>query len=79
MKTSKSIDFVGNRKIFFIFSSVLILAITLFSVTFGVKLDIQFTGGAMLTYSYQGDLDASALEKTVQKTLGSNCAVQYGD
>lgn len=33
----------------------------------------------MLTYSYQGDLDASALEKTVQKTLGSNCAVQYGD
>ena len=46
----KQYDIVGNRKKFFIFSAVLIVFILLFSVIFGVEMDIQFKGGAMLTY-----------------------------
>ena len=45
----KQYDIVGNRKKFFIFSAVLIVFILLFSVIFGVEMDIQFKGGAMLT------------------------------
>ena len=48
----KQYDIVGNRKKFFIFSAVLIVFILLFSVIFGVEMDIQFKGGAMLTYSW---------------------------
>ena len=40
----KQYDIVGNRKKFFIFSAVLIVFILLFSVIFGVEMDIQFKG-----------------------------------
>ena len=43
----KQYDIVGNRKKFFIFSAVLIVFILLFSVIFGVEMDIQFKGGDM--------------------------------
>ena len=68
----KQYDIVGNRKKFFIFSAVLIVFILLFSVIFGVEMDIQFKGGAMLTYSYTGELDISAVQKDIESTLGSN-------
>lgn len=72
----KQYDIVGNRKKFFIFSAVLIVFILLFSVIFGVEMDIQFKGGAMLTYSYTGELDISAVQKDIESTLGSNVTLQ---
>jgi len=74
----KQYDIVGNRKKFFIFSAVLIVFILLFSVIFGVEMDIQFKGGAMLTYSYTGELDISAVQKDIESTLGSNVTLQTG-
>ncbi len=63
---------------FFIFSAVLIVFILPFSVIFGVEMDIQFKGGAMLTYSYTGELDISAVQKDIESTLGSNVTLQTG-
>ncbi|MFQ8832803.1 MAG: hypothetical protein ACLR7U_07970 [Ruthenibacterium lactatiformans] len=41
-------------------------------------MDIQFKGGAMLTYSYTGELDISAVQKDIESTLGSNVTLQTG-
>lgn len=75
----KQYDIVGNRKKFFIFSAVLIAFILICSVIFGVKMDIQFKGGAMLTYSYEGEFDLNALQKEINGVLGSNASLQTGD
>ena len=56
------IDFVGKKKLYFTISSVLILVTLLVSVIFGVKMDIQFSGGTMITYSYDKSIDLKALE-----------------
>ena len=70
-KEPKTIDFVGKRKVFLTFSSCLMAAIVLFAVVFGVRLDTEFTGGAMLTLSYEGQPDLAAVEQTAEEALGS--------
>ena len=70
-KEPRTIDFVGRRKVFLTFSSCLMAAIVLFAVVFGVRLDTEFTGGAMLTLSYEGQPDLAAVEHTAEEALGS--------
>ncbi len=48
MQTAKY-DFMGKRRIFFGISAAIIAVIVLCSILFGVQMDIQFRGGAMLT------------------------------
>lgn len=64
------IDFVKNRKIYYIISCSLLALALLISIIFGVKVDIQFKGGTIATYSYSGELDIDAFEKTVQDQTG---------
>ena len=53
-----NIDFYKNRKIFFIISIALVAIGLICNVIFGVHLDIQFAGGAMIKYSVDGEVDA---------------------
>ena len=53
----KQINFVGLRKRFLTISSCLMAAIVLCAVVLGVHLDTEFTGGAMITLSYEGSFD----------------------
>ncbi len=69
--TLKARDFVGQRKKFLAFSSGLMALILIFAVVFGVRLDTEFTGGAMLTLRYENTLDLSAVQKTAEEALGS--------
>ena len=71
----KQYDIIGNRKKFFLFSAILIAFILLFSLIFGVEMDIQFKGGAMLTY---GEARLSELQGTIEQALGSNVTLQTG-
>lgn len=57
MKEGKIINFYKNRKIFFILSSAIMIVGIIFAVFRGVVFDIQFTGGALLTYSYEGEIN----------------------
>ncbi|MEG0911629.1 MAG: protein translocase subunit SecF [Ruthenibacterium sp.] len=75
----KQYDIVGNRKKYFIFSLAMILFIFIYAAIFGVKMDIQFKGGAMLTYSYTGEIDSKTIGKEVDTILGSDASVQMGD
>ena len=64
-----SIDFVGRKKTFFIISAVAIAVSILSSFIFGANLDIQFKGGTILTYVYDGELDQSAFENDATAAL----------
>lgn len=63
-------DFVGKRKIFFTISCVLIAIILLVSIIFGVKMDIQFKGGTIISYLYEGDINENELKELAEKSIG---------
>ena len=67
----KSIDFVGLRKRFLTISTCLMAAIVLCAVVFGVHLDTEFTGGAMITLSYEGSFTTADVQKTASAALDS--------
>lgn len=72
----KEINFVGNRKIYFTFS-ILVLAVSMiFTFVFGVNLDIQFKGGSIITYSYQGEIDKNLFQSTIEEVIGGNVSIQ---
>lgn len=77
MQASKY-NIIGNRKKFFILSSIIIVFIIVFCIIFGVHMDIQFKGGAMLTYGYQGELDIKAVETEIKAVLGAGAGLQTG-
>lgn len=60
-------DFIGSRKIYFGISLAIILIGIVCNFIFGTTLDIQFTGGSMLKYSYTGGLKDSELKSLVQE------------
>ncbi len=67
----KPIDFVGLRKRFLTISACLMAAIVLCAVVFGVHLDTEFTGGAMITLSYEGSFTTADVQKTAASALDS--------
>lgn len=72
-----NIDF--NR----VFKTVLIIyavffivgIVFLFVPSFGVKLDINFSGGTKLAYSYTGDIDDAEIETTVKEVIDNSFTV----
>ena len=68
----KQVNFVGLRKRFLTFSACLMAAIVLCAVVLGVHLDTEFTGGAMITLSYENSFEMSAVQKAASEALGSN-------
>ncbi len=67
--------FYENRKIFFTISLGIMAIGLIFNIIFGVKLDIQFTGGAMIKYSYVGDIDQAKVESTVENLVKRDVSV----
>ena len=68
----KDLNFVGRSKIFFGISLAIILIGIVCNVIFGTTLDIQFKGGAIVTYSFSGEIDENALTDTIQKATPNN-------
>ena len=76
----KSVDFVALRKRFLTVSSCLMAAIVLCAVVFGVRLDTEFTGGAMITLRYEDSFALSDVQATAAEALGSkDLTLQTGE
>ena len=71
-----SIAFVANSRKFLIISLVILAAVLVASFTLGVGLDIQFSGGAIITFSYQGEVDPGQFAQTAQDLTGAVISVQ---
>lgn len=69
-------DFIGKRKIFFSISCTLIALIALISVVFGVEMDIQFKGGTIITYSYDGTIIDKEVKDIAEKAIGTSVSVK---
>ena len=74
----KIINFYKNRKVYFIISSVIILAGIVAALTMGIKLDIQFQGGSVVKYAYTGTINSEEAGALVEAALGktTNCLEQ---
>lgn len=75
----RNIDFIANRKKYFIASSILILLIVLCTMLFGVQLDIAFRGGTIIDYTYDGEAEAisthdiqSIAEQVLEESVSIN-------
>lgn len=76
MHKTFNFDFIGKRRLFFTISIVLVAFSILSTFIFGVDLDIQFKGGTIITYVYDGDLDCDGFVKDAKDILGG-IGVQY--
>lgn len=73
------IKFFENRKIYFGISLAVILIGIVFNIIFGTTLDIQFKGGAMINYTYSGEVDQSVIEDKVEEVTNQNVDVRIYD
>lgn len=75
----KVLDFYGKRKVFFIISSVLMILTLLSCFIFGVTLSIEFKGGTIATYSYEGTVSETDLQKLASDSLKTDATIQLGE
>ncbi|MDF2539105.1 MAG: protein-export rane protein SecF [Herbinix sp.] len=73
---NKIIGFYKKRWIYFTISLCIMLAGIVAVFVKGVQLDIQFKGGALIKYSYEGTLDAEAVADTATNLLGRPVTTQ---
>lgn len=66
------ISLMKYKLVFFIFSTVLILPGLFFLATSGLKLGIDFTGGALLEYQFKNNIDIERLKEYGSITPGGN-------
>lgn len=69
-ETKFKFDYIKNRKIYFIISGIIVIFSILSTFIFGAKLDIQFKGGTLITYLYEGDIDSNAFVADAEEALG---------
>lgn len=75
-KELKVIHFYKNRAKSYIVSAVLLLIGIVCIFVNGLNLDIKFQGGAVIQYTYSGEVDTEKVQNVVVDTLGRNCDVQ---
>ena len=78
-KEPKAWDFASHRKLFVSISGALIALVLVCSFVLGVDMDIQFKGGAILTYGYEGQIDLAQVREETEAVLGSGVTLQTGN
>lgn len=71
-------NFVGNRKIFFSISAILIFLSIALSFVLGVEIDVEFKGGTLINYSYDGTINMDALDAKIEENISSKVSVTQG-
>ncbi len=66
------INVLGNRKIYFAISLVLMIASVVSLVVQGFNLDTDFAGGMAVTYEIKGEFEVKDVEAVVSEALGVN-------
>lgn len=78
-KKSFNFDFIGNSKRYLIISLTIVALGILFTIFAGAKLDIEFVGGTMLSYVYDGEISPDDFKNSVREALGgAEVAVNTG-
>lgn len=67
---NKHFDFVGKRKLFFIIAACILVIGFAANLVMGTRLDIQFTGGTIIKYSYTGEVSKDTLKEVFASATG---------
>lgn len=78
-KVRKTMDFLGKRKLIFMFTAAVLLTGSVISAARGVTLDTQFTGGVILKYTCEGTPDIEKTGRAVEKVLNRPVSAQAGE
>ncbi len=62
------------KPVLIVFAAIIVVGIVLTAI-FGINLDINFKGGAMISYSYTGNIDEAAVEKIVKENVNKNATI----
>ena len=76
---NKTLDFLKNAKLYYIISSAIIVVTILVTAILGLKVDIEFKGGSIATYGYQGEIKVSDVEAEAKKATGYNVSVRLSE
>ena len=77
-KVMKMRNFTGKKKVFFTISIILV-ACSLLLTVFGVELAIEFKGGTIVTYGYEGDMDPNSAKSDIESIVNTTINIQQGD
>lgn len=69
-------DIVGHRKIWYTFSSIIIIAGIICMLTRGFNLGIDFTGGTLLNLEFEEPVNINAVRSTLNEYVNSNAQIQ---
>ena len=82
MANKKEFDFLKNKKVFFIIPVAIAVITIITAFVIGVPVDIEFKGGTMLTYSYNGTINPNDVKTEVEKlnlgTVGVTTGSAFG-
>lgn len=77
--TGKIYDFCSKKKLILIVAICVVIALIVGIAIRGVKLAIEFKGGTMLTYSYNGDLNTNELKNAAEEIVNVPVTVRTGE
>lgn len=72
------IDFVGHKRIYFTISITLIIISVAVTAIFGLKVAIEFKGGTLINYSYDGNIDLDKVNSKVEDIIKSKAQITEG-
>ncbi len=77
--TGKVYDFCSKKRMILGIVIAVVLALIAGIIIRGVNLAIEFKGGTIITYDYNGDLDTKAVEQTVKSIIDVPITVRTGE
>ena len=77
--TGKVYNFCGKKKMILVVSMLVLAALIVGIIIRGDNRSIEFKGGTMLTYNYEGDISAGDVKDIVKKYTDSSVTVRTGE
>lgn len=75
----KIFDFCSKKKMILTIAICVIAALSIGIIIRGINLAIEFKGGTMLTYSYEGNIDADAVADAAGNIVGVSVTARTGE
>ncbi len=76
---NKTFDVVGKKKYFYIFSVAVIALAIILTFVMGMNIAIEFKGGTIITYSYNGTIDETKVASTATGVVNQPCNATLGE
>ena len=75
----KVYDFCAKKKVILGILIGVLAALVIGIIARGVDLAIEFKGGTIISYTYQGDVDTNAVSDTVKSIVNTSITVRTGE